>query len=79
MLEMKVVKRGNSLSLQAPKEADFKLGEVYYLEGNKQNGFYIIPKVPDLFTKGEYGEWYTPDVWEDMAAVGLEVINDEYN
>lgn len=36
----------------------------------------LIPKIEDLFAIAEDGEFYQIDAWEDMPAVGAEVLDE---
>ncbi|MDR2834522.1 MAG: AbrB family transcriptional regulator [Streptococcaceae bacterium] len=76
MLEMKTVKRGNSISLSVPKELELNLSMTFLVKKYPDGSMLLVPKIENPFLGGEYGDLYTPDVWEDMPAVGMEILDD---
>lgn len=45
MMDVKVVKHGNSLALSLPSSAGFKRGEAFLLISDEKGGYLLIPKV----------------------------------
>lgn len=67
MLEMKVVKRGNSLALTVPKDANFNLNDSWLAIPTKDHkGYTLVPKISDPFKNVKDGEFYTPEEWSDF-------------
>ena len=50
MMDVKVVKRGNSLALSLPSSAGFKRGEAFLLISDEKGGYLLIPKVKNPYT-----------------------------
>lgn len=67
MLEMKVVKRGNSLALTVPKDSNFHLNDLWLaIPKSNNSGYTLVPKIRDPFKNAQSGEFYTSEEWSDI-------------
>lgn len=66
MLELKVVRRGNSLALSLPANSDFKLHDTWLLiKKDNSAGYTLVPKLNNPFKNAKSGEFYTPEEWNE--------------
>ena len=76
MLTTRSRKNGNSIVVTLPifngvkQEPDKEYIVVY----GEDDTITLIPKLEDPFAHVENGAYYQEDVWEEMPAVGIEVL-----
>ena len=66
MMDVKVVKRGNSLALSLPSSAGFKRGEAFLLISDEKGGYLLIPKVKNPYTKAKPLSFHQEEAWPDF-------------
>lgn len=73
MIEMKVVKRGNSLALTVPKDADFHVNDSWFAIPNPDSkGYTLVPKISNPFKDAKDGEFYSPEEWSQINESDVE-------
>lgn len=64
MLNLKVVKRGNSLALSLPKDSNFKLNENWIaIPKEHGKGYTLVPRIDDPYKDAKPGEFYVGEEW----------------
>ncbi|BAK93780.1 putative uncharacterized protein [Tetragenococcus halophilus subsp. halophilus] len=78
MLKTKTRAQGRSIVVTLPAEdgATVFPGKEYLVSYGNDGTIVLIPKIEDPFANVTEGAFYESDVWEDMPAVGKEVLDD---
>lgn len=78
MLKTKARAQGSSIVVNLPveKEATVFPGKEYLVSYGDDGTIVLIPEIEDPFADVAEGAFYESDVWENMPAVGKEVLDD---
>lgn len=76
MLTTRTRKNGNSIVVTLPttKEIKQEVDKEYIVVYGKDETITLIPKLEDPFANVASGSYYEEDLWEEMLAVGKEVL-----
>lgn len=72
MMDVKVVKRGNSQSLRRSSSAGAKRGEAFLLMLDEKGGYLLIPKVKNPYTKAKPLRAEEEEAWPDFDYEDIE-------
>ena len=78
MLETKTRIQGRSVVVTLPVQEgiDIEPNRKYIVSYEENGSVVLVPKIENPFLNGKEGDLYEPDIWEDMLALGNEVLDD---